>query len=322
MLGMHGSVAANKAVGECDLLIAVGARFDDRVTGKVSEFAQHACKAHIDIDPTAIGKRVPIDIPVVGDIKNVLTKLLEQIHSVERTEWVSKVTGWAKTHPFEYDRNSPKLLPEYVIEKIYELTKGEAIIVTDVGQHQMWAAQFYKYIYPRSLITSGGLGTMGFGLPAAIGAQAGRPDKLVINIAGDGSIQMNFQEMVVAVEHKFPVKVVVINNRCFGMVRQWQQLFYKGEYSISRLCYSKRIPIERICYNGKCEYLPDFVRLAEAHGAVGMRVTEKEKLVPTLEKAFSISGPVLVECIVEEEENVFPMVPPGASLKEMIHRMI
>lgn len=323
MLGMHGSVAANRAVDECDLLIAVGARFDDRVTGKISEFAQHACKAHIDIDPTAIGKRVPIDIPVVGDIKNVLIRILELVSVHDRTEWLTKVTNWTKTHPFEYNYNNPKLLPEYVIEKIYELTKGEAIIVTDVGQHQMWSAQFYKYIHPRSFITSGGLGTMGFGLPAAVGAQAGMMGKLVINIAGDGSIQMNFQEMVVAVEHKFPVKVIVINNKCFGMVRQWQQMFYKGEYSVSRLSKSKRTSIERICCDGKEDtYLPDFVRLAEAHGAVGMRVTEKEKLVPTLEKAFAMSGPVLVECIVDEEENVFPMVPPGASLKEMIHRMV
>ncbi|MBA4389034.1 MAG: acetolactate synthase, large subunit, biosynthetic type [Verrucomicrobia bacterium] len=318
MLGMHGSVGANLAVSQCDLLVSVGARFDDRVTGKISEFAPHATKAHIDIDPSAIGKSVPIDIPVVGHVKDVLVELLEQVKPVERPEWLAQVAAWQAQHPFAYNRNDPEVLPQYVIEQIYEVTKGDAIIVTDVGQHQMWSAQYFKYTKPRSFLSSGGLGTMGFGLPAAIGAQAGARDKTVINIAGDGSIQMNFQEVVVAVEHDLPVKVVIINNGYLGMVRQWQEMFYKKEYSASRLGQKGRAAMEQLKGQARDVYLPDFVKLAEAHGATGLRVREKKDVAPTLRKALETDGPVVIDCIVKQNENVLPMVPPGASVKEIV----
>ena len=321
MLGMHGSLAANTAVTECDLLIAVGARFDDRVTGKVSEFAPHATVAHLDIDPSTISKSVAADIPVVGHVKLILAELVKLVEPVERPEWEQRIAELKGKPPFSYDAASKELLPQYVIEKIYDLTKGEAIVVTDVGQHQMWSAHFYKYTRPRSFISSGGLGTMGFGLPAAIGAQLGCPGSTVVNIAGDGSIQMNFQELVVAVEHKLPVKVVVLNNGYLGMVRQWQEMFYKKNYSASRLGQSGRGPNENIQAGPEAAYLPDFVKMAEAHGALGLRVKEKKMLVPVLEKAFAHPGPVLVECVVKSDENVYPMVPPGASLTSMIQSM-
>ncbi len=320
MLGMHGSAAANFAVQECDLLVSVGARFDDRVTGKVSEFAPHAKIAHIDIDPSAIAKSVEVDIPVVGDVRQVLSELLPQVESRERASWLAKLGQWQAKHPFSYDPDPAKLMPQYVIEQIYKLTGGKAIIATEVGQHQMWAAHFYKYTRPRTFISSGGLGTMGFGLPAAIGAQAGCRDQMVVDIAGDGSAQMNFQEMVVAVEHKLPVKVVILNNTYLGMVRQWQEMFYKHEYSATVLRQSDRPKNERIA-DGAAGYLPDFVKLAEAHGAYGDRVVRREDVIPALEKAFAYNGPALVECMVEREANVYPMVPAGASLTEMIHSM-
>ena len=323
MLGMHGSVAANTAVSHCDLLIAVGARFDDRVTGKVSEFAPHAIKAHIDIDPSAIDKCVRVDIPVLGDVKQVLRELLAKVAPVECGEWLESTAKWSAENPFTYDRNTQELLPQYVIEQIYELTRGDAIITTEVGQHQMWTAQHYKHCRPRSFLSSGGLGTMGFGLPAAIGAQAALRDKLVIDIGGDGSTQMNIQELVVAVEHKLPIKVIVLNNSHLGMVRQWQEMFYNKEYSATVLKQNGRPANEQIKNDpgtpGK--YLPDFVKIAEAHGALGLRVRTKAELIPTLKKAFTTPGVVLVECIVRPEENVYPMVPPGASLMEMIHSM-
>lgn len=321
MLGMHGSVTANYATHECDLLVSIGARFDDRVTGKISEFAQKAQIAHIDIDPSAISKSVPVDIPVVGDVKKVLRELIPQIETKNRKEWLAQIAAWQNQYPFAYDQDPKKLMPQYVIEQIYQLTKGDAIIVTEVGQHQMWSAQYYKYTQPRTFISSGGLGTMGFGLPAAIGAQVGRPDKMVIDISGDGSAQMNFQEVVVAVEHNIPIKVIILNNGHLGMVRQWQEMFYDRTYSATRLGPSGRGKNEHIKDRAGGKYLPDFVKLAEAHGALGLRVHTREEVAPALKKAFSHEGPVVVECLVEPEANVYPMVPAGASLNEMIQSM-
>ena len=321
MLGMHGSVTANYATHHCDLLVSIGARFDDRVTGKIAEFAPKAIIAHIDIDPTAISKSVPADIPVVGDVKQVLQVLIPLVEKRERTEWLTQLAEWQTKHPFTYDQNPDKLMPQYVIEQIYALTRGDAIIVTEVGQHQMWSAQYYKYTQPRRFISSGGLGTMGFGLPAAIGAQIGRPDKMVVDISGDGSAQMNFQELVVAVEHQVPIKVVILNNGYLGMVRQWQEMFYHKEYSGTCLGQAGRGKNEKIKDRPATSYLPDFVKLAEAHGALGLRVKTRAAVVPILTKAFEAEGPVVVECMVEPEANVYPMVPAGASLVEMIHSM-
>jgi len=301
--------------------VSIGARFDDRVTGKIAEFAPKAIIAHIDIDPTAISKSVPVDIPVVGDVKQVLQALIPLVEKRERTEWLTQLAEWQTKHPFTYDQNPDKLMPQYVIEQIYALTRGDAIIVTEVGQHQMWSAQYYKYTQPRRFISSGGLGTMGFGLPAAIGAQIGRPDKMVVDISGDGSAQMNFQELVVAVEHQVPIKVVILNNGYLGMVRQWQEMFYHKEYSGTCLGQAGRGKNEKIKDCPATSYLPDFVKLAEAHGALGLRVKTRAAVVPTLTKAFEAEGPVVVECMVEPEANVYPMVPAGASLVEMIHSM-
>jgi len=321
MLGMHGSVTANNAVSECDLLVAVGARFDDRVTGRISEFAPKATIAHIDIDPSAIDKSILTDIPVVGHVKTVLKKLAEEVKAQRRTKWLKQIREWQKQYPFAYDQKEPQILPQYVIEQIYELTKGKAIVTTEVGQHQMWSAHFFKYTRPRTFISSGGLGTMGYGLPAAIGAQAGMRDALVVDIGGDGSVQMNFQELVVAVEHGLPVNVVILNNGNLGMVRQWQEMFYNEEYSGSILTQQNRPRNEQVTPHKKHRYLPDFVKLAEAHGAVGIRVTAKKDVIPALRKAFRTKRPVVVECVVKQDENVYPMVPPGASLMQMIHSM-
>jgi acetolactate synthase-1/2/3 large subunit len=321
MLGMHGSVTANYATHHCDLLVSIGARFDDRVTGKIAEFAPHAKIAHIDIDPTAISKSVPVDIPVVGDVKHVLKALIPLVETRERAEWLAQIQGWKQKHPFTYKQQGTKPMPQYVIEQIYALTKGDAVIVTEVGQHQMWAAQYYKYTQPRTFISSGGLGTMGFGLPAAIGAQFGRPDKIVVDISGDGSAQMNFQELVVAVEHQAPIKVVILNNGYLGMVRQWQEMFYKKQYSATCLGQSGRGRNEKIKDRPETPYLPDFVKLAEAHGALGLRAKTRAAVTPMLEKAFETDGPVVVECMVAPEANVLPMVPAGASLTEMIQSM-
>lgn len=320
MLGMHGSVAANNAISECDLLVAIGARFDDRVTGKISEFAPHAVKAHIDIDPSAIDKSVMIDIPVVGHVKQILQALIPLVEVKKRKAWLKKVADWKDNNPFAYDHTSSEILPQYVIEQIYEATKGNAIITTEVGQHQMWSAHYYKYIRPRTFLSSGGLGTMGYGLPAAIGAQAGMRKKTVIDIAGDGSIQMNFQELVVAVEHDLPVKVIILNNGYLGMVRQWQDMFYNSEHSATVLGQKERPLNEKIKSAGG-KYLPDFIKMAEAHGATGIRVDKKKEIPSALRKALMTQGPVVVECIVKPDENVYPMVPPGASLTEMVQSM-
>jgi len=301
MLGMHGTRYANYAVMESDLLIAMGCRFDDRVTGKLDQFAPRAKIIHIDIDPSAISKNVEVDIPIVGHVKKVLEQLNEVAEPIPLKEWLDKINQWKKQYPISYERNGLK--PQKVIEEISRLTDGEAIICTEVGQNQMWTAQFYQFQKPRTLITSGGLGTMGFGFPSAIGAQVARPEATVIDIAGDGSIQMNIQELATAVANRLPVKVIILNNCYLGMVRQWQQLFYKRRYAFT-------------CLEGT---QPDFVKLAEAYGAVGLRIKTVEELEPALKKALAErERPVLVDCRVEPEENVFPMVPAGASLDEMI----
>ena len=306
MLGMHGTFFANQAIQNSDLIIAIGARFDDRITGRLDAFAPNAKIIHIDIDPTSISKNVKVDVPIVGDAKNVLieiNKLLSKLRpkNIEkRKKWQKQIFQWKKENPLTYKKDD-KLRPQFVVEKIYEVTKGKAIIATEVGQNQMWAQQFYKYNYPRQFITSGGLGTMGFGFPAAIGAKLGRPEKIVFDIAGDGSFQMNIQEMATAVHNKVGVKVAILNNGYLGMVRQWQQLFYKKRYSGTDLAPN-----------------PDFVKIAEAYGAFGIRISEKSEVENAIRKAISIEGPVILDFLVEREENVFPMVPAGARLDEVI----
>ena len=320
MLGMHGTAYANHAIQESDLIIAIGARFDDRVTGKLDEFAPQAKIIHIDIDPAAISKNVKVDVPIVGDAKDILSQLLPLVGKPNHKAWLDQVEGWKKKYALTY-KNDDKLRPQYVIEEIYKLTKGEAIITTEVGQNQMWAAQFYKYTKPRTFISSGGLGTMGYGFPAAIGAQIGKPEAVVFDIAGDGSIQMNIQELTTAVLNKLPVKVAILNNRYLGMVRQWQELFYGKRYSY--VCLSRD---EALCPpkcnkpSDKCpQLMPDFVKIAEAFGAVGIRVKKKEEVAPAINKALSIKNkPVFLDFIIEEEENVFPMVAVGTAINKMI----
>ncbi|MFN3407041.1 MAG: biosynthetic-type acetolactate synthase large subunit [Caldimicrobium sp.] len=310
MLGMHGTYYANMAVANCDVLLAVGARFDDRVTGKVDAFAPNAKIIHIDIDPTSIQKNVPVDVPIVGDCKRSLERLLEIIKSVGKPkkywkerfkEWWEQIDIWRRRYPLTYKEDPNYIKPQFVIEKLYELTKGEAIVCTEVGQNQMWAAQFYKFKYPRTLITSGGLGTMGFGFPAAIGAQMGNPGKIVIDVAGDGSIQMNIQELATAMDQKLPIKILILNNGYLGMVRQWQELFYERRYSAVKFITQ-----------------PDFVKLAEAYGAVGIRITKPQEVEPTLKKALSMDKLVILDIIIAPEEGVFPMVPAGKATTEMI----
>lgn len=308
MPGMHGTYYANKSIQESDLLIAIGMRFDDRVTGKISAFAPHAKIVHIDIDPTSIRKNVRVDVPIVGDVKKVLTTLnkvlkeevTETWHEV-RKAWLKQITAWKAERPMTYDREADIIKPQYVIEKIYELTKGDAIITTEVGQNQMWACQFFKYDKPRTFLTSGGLGTMGYGFPAAIGAQLAFPNKLVIDIAGDGSIQMNIQELATAVINKLPVKVAILNNGFLGMVRQWQELFFQERYSHTRLDASV-----------------DFVKIAEAYNAVGLRATKPSEVEPVLKEAFSIKRPVFMDFVIDWQEKVYPMVPAGAAIDEML----
>ncbi len=311
MLGMHGTYAANMAVTNADCLIAIGSRFDDRVTGKISEFAPNAEIIHIDIDPTSISKNVKVDVPIVGDIKNVLKDLLAAIPAAAKLrdyksatkEWLKQVDKWAHAHKLAYKFSQKgKIKPQYVIEELYKITKGNAIITTEVGQNQMWAAQFYRYDHPRTFLTSGGLGTMGFGLPAAIGAQVAYPKKTVVDIAGDGSIQMNIQEVATAVQYKLPVKVVILNNIVLGMVRQWQEFFYERRYS--HTCVSVQ---------------PDYVKLAEAYGAAGLRATKPAEVVGVLKEAMKIKDrPVLMDFRVDPAENVYPMVPAGQPLSKML----
>ncbi len=308
MLGMHGSYYANKAVQGSDLLIGIGVRFDDRVTGKTSAFAPDAKIIHIDIDPTSIRKNVNVDLPVVGDIKNVLKDILNVMKDQKgqwgpvRKAWIKQIDAWKKERPFTYNQDKKIIKPEFVVEKIYEITKGDAIICTEVGQNQMWAAQFYKYDKPRRWLSSGGLGTMGYGFPAAIGAQLACPDKLVFDIAGDGSIQMNIQELATAVINKLPVKVAILNNRFLGMVRQWQELFFKERYSHTDL-----------------DVVPDFVKVAEAYNAAGLRASKPDEVMPVLKEALKIKDrPVFMDFVVDWREKVYPMVPAGAAIDEMI----
>ncbi|MFC1512715.1 biosynthetic-type acetolactate synthase large subunit [bacterium] len=301
MLGMHGTFYANHAVQNSDLLIAVGARFDDRVTGKLTKFAPHAKIIHIDIDPTSISKNVKVDIPVVGDAKEIIKQLINIVQEKKHDNWLKIIERWKKEAPLSYKKDDDKLRPQYVIEQISEITKGEAIICTEVGQNQMWAAQYYDFKYPRTFATSGGLGTMGYGFPAAIGAKLGKPDKQVFDIAGDGSIQMNIQELATAVDNKIPVKIAVLNNGCLGMVRQWQELFYDKRYS-------------HVILKGN----PDFVKIAEAYGAHGMRITDKKDVKKAIQEALKINNVVVMDFIVEQEENVYPFVPAGKALHEMM----
>ncbi len=309
MLGMHGTFTANMAVNNADLILAVGARFDDRVTGKVSAFAANATLVHIDIDPTSIQKNVSVQVPLVADCKQALAALkkelepaaLEQDWAVKHKGWLKQLKAWTKEHPLTYKESGAGISPQYVVEVIDQLTRGKAIVATEVGQNQMWAAQFLKITAPNTFLSSGGLGTMGYGFPAAIGAQMAFPDALVIDIAGDGSIQMNIQELATAVCHNLPVKIVILNNGYLGMVRQWQELFYQKNYCETCM-----------------EAQPDFVKLAEAYGAAGFRVTEKKDVVPVLKKAFKLKKTVIVDVRVEREANVYPMVPAGASLTEML----
>ena len=299
MLGMHGSAYANYAVQECDLLIAVGARFDDRVTGTIKGFAPNAKIVHIDIDPSSISKNVNVDIPVVGDAKHILAELVNEVQYREREKWFKKISEWKKKFPFSYDRNASTVKPQYVVEELCRQTKGNAIITTGVGQNQMWAAQFYRFSRPRQLISSGGLGTMGYGLPAAIGAQVARPNETVIDIDGDHSFNMTMTELRTAVENELPIKVCILNNGYMGMVRQWQELFYNKRYSKSYLSN------------------PDYATVAEALGAVGITVDKKADVPKGIKKMLSQKRPCVVDFKVEQEENVWPMVATGKSLNEM-----
>ncbi|MFP4446588.1 MAG: biosynthetic-type acetolactate synthase large subunit [Desulfosudaceae bacterium] len=310
MPGMHGTFRANMSLAECDLLIAVGVRFDDRVTGKTDEFAAKATIVHVDIDPTSIHKNVAVDIPVVGDCRATLAHLLQLYTAAKeafdektanaRERWRRQIEEWKETRPLAYDQKEI-IKPQYVVEKLYELTRGEAIITTEVGQNQMWAAQYYHYSRPGQFATSGGLGVMGYGLPAAIGAQVADAKATVIDIAGDGSIQMNIQEMMTAVSHDLPVKIAILNNGYLGMVRQWQELFYDKRYASTNM-----------------EAAPDFVKLAEAYGAVGLRATRPEEVEKVIKEALATPRPVIMDFVVEREENVYPMVPAGSPITNMI----
>ena len=310
MLGMHGTYYSNMAVQNSDLIIGIGVRFDDRVTGKTASFAPHAKIIHIDIDPTSIRKNVRVDIPVVGDVKSVLRDMLKVLKeegareqwSAIRKAWLKQIEQWRHERPMTYNYEENVIKPQFVVEKIYEVTKGDAIICTEVGQNQMWAAQFYKYDKPRRFLSSGGLGTMGFGFPAAIGAQFACPDALVIDIAGDGSIQMNIQELATAVINKLPVKVAILNNHYLGMVRQWQEMFFKERYSYSNL-----------------DVVPDFVKVAEAYGAKGFKAVKPQEVEPVIREALKVKDrPVFMDFIVDWKEKVYPMVPAGAAINEML----
>src|SRR6478736_6690769 len=307
MPGMHGTRTANYAMDEADLICAIGARFDDRVTGKLSEFAPRAKFIHIDVDPAEISKNVPAHIPIVGDARNVLAKLVVEYRAIgadpARLEpWWSRIEGWRAKHPLTYEDSADnEIKPQYMIKALYEATGGEAILTSDVGQHQMWAAQYYHFKQPRQWINSGGLGTMGFGLPAAMGAAVGRPGELVCCVAGDGSVQMNMQELATCAQNQIPIKVFIMNNGYLGMVRQWQELFWDGKYS-----------------HVDMGEFPDFVKLAEAYGVTGMRFEDKRTLVEDMRRAIATDGPVLVDVRVTREENTYPMIPAGSAAREMV----
>ncbi|MGA2454193.1 MAG: biosynthetic-type acetolactate synthase large subunit [Solirubrobacteraceae bacterium] len=307
MLGMHGTRAANYAMDEADLICAVGARFDDRITGKLSEFAPRAKFIHIDVDPAEISKNVPAHIPIVGDAKNVLAKLVIEYRAIgadptRLDAWWSRIDGWKAKYPLAYeDTTDAEIKPQYMIRALWEATGGQAIVTSDVGQHQMWTAQLYDFPEPRRWINSGGLGTMGFGLPAAMGAAVGAPDRLVCCVAGDGSVQMNAQELATCAQNDIPIKVFIMNNGYLGMVRQWQELFWDGKYS-----------------HVDMGEFPDFVKLAEAYGVTGMRFTDKHTLVDDIKRAIAVEGPVLVDVRVTREENTYPMIPAGMAAREMV----
>ena len=301
MPGMHGTYTANMAFTECDLVIGIGVRFDDRVTGKIEGFAPHADIIHIDMDPAAIAKNVEVDIPVVGDAKVIIGQILRTIGKRDRSDWNDYIEKIQREHPLAYNQGNEIIKPQYVIEQIDDVTGGDAIITTEVGQNQMWAALYYKFNKPRRFISSGGLGTMGYGFPAAIGAQLGCPDQVVFDIAGDGSIQMNIQELATVVQHNIPVKIAILNNQYLGMVRQWQELFYNRRYSSTCI---------------ECQ--PDFVKLAEAYGAHGIRAEKPEEVRPAIEKAIATTGPVVMDFRVDREENVWPMVAPGAPIYDVM----
>ncbi|HEY2571741.1 MAG TPA: biosynthetic-type acetolactate synthase large subunit [Solirubrobacteraceae bacterium] len=307
MLGMHGTRAANYAMDEADLICAVGARFDDRITGKLSEFAPRAKFIHIDVDPAEISKNVPAHIPIVGDAKHVLAKLLIEYRAIgpdrERlSAWWTRIEGWKEKYPLAYEDSADnEIKPQFMVQALHEATGGEAIVTSDVGQHQMWAAQYYDFPRPRRWINSGGLGTMGFGLPAAMGAAVACPDRLVCCIAGDGSVQMNAQELATCAQEQIPIKVFIMNNGYLGMVRQWQELFWDGKYS-----------------HVETGEFPDFVKLAEAYGATGMRFEDKTTLVADMKRAIQTPGPVLVDVRVTREENTYPMIPAGQAAREMV----
>lgn len=298
MLGMHGTKTSNLGVTKCDLLITVGARFSDRVTGNTAKFAQNAKIIQIDVDAAEINKNIKVDCSIIGDVKEVLKELNKKIHPKNHDAWVKEVEDMKEKYPLKY--NQEGLTGPYVIEELYRVTKGDAIVVTDVGQHQMWAAQYYKYKEPRTLITSGGLGTMGYGLGAAIGAKFGRPDKVVVNIAGDGCFRMNMNEVATAARNNLPLVEIVINNHVLGMVRQWQTLFYDHRYSSTIL-----------------DDKVDFVKFAESMGAVGIRVTKKEEVGPAIEKAIALNTTVVLDCQIDCDDKVFPMVPAGAPIEEV-----
>ena len=302
MLGMHGTKTSNLGVTKCDLLITVGARFSDRVTGNTAKFAQNAKIIQIDVDAAEINKNIKVDCSIIGDVKEVLKELNKKIHPKNHDAWVKEVEDMKAKYPLKY--NQEGLTGPYVIEELYRVTKGDAIVVTDVGQHQMWAAQYYKYKEPRTLLTSGGLGTMGYGLGAAIGAKFGRPDKVVVNIAGDGCFRMNMNEVATAARNNLPLIEIVINNHVLGMVRQWQTLFYDHRYSSTIL-----------------DDKVDFVKFAESMGAVGIRVTKKEEVGPAIEKAIALNTTVVLDCQIDQDDKVWPMVAPGAAISEVFDEM-
>jgi acetolactate synthase I/II/III large subunit len=303
MLGMHGTWYANTAVHECDVLIAVGSRFDDRVTGRLSDFSPHSKKIHIDIDPACVNKNIIVDVPLVGNVKDILPKITKQLKKSDYSAWNNYLTTVKQAHPLKFDQPKGIIMPQRVIQQISEITNGDAIVTADVGQHQMWAAQYYQFNHPRSWINSGGLGTMGFGFPAALGAAVGCPERTVFAIVGDGGFQMTPWELTTAAHYKIPVKIAILNNGYLGMVRQWQQLFYGRRYSHSHLEPSN----------------PDFVKLAEAYGAVGLRATHPDEVRPTLEAAMKITDrPVVMDFVVKAEENVYPMIPAGMSFYDMV----
>ncbi len=301
MPGMHGMAYASKAIEEADLLIALGMRFDDRITGKPSAFALRSRKIHIDIDPSEIGKNVPVDVPIVGDIKRVLEKLNKLVEPATHLEWIQDIDKLKHDHPSMYIRQTEKLLPQFIINQLSKATNGEAIVVTGVGQHQMWAAQHYMFKDPRTWVSSGGSGAMGYEVPGAMGAQMGAPGKVVWSVAGDGGFQMTMAELATMVENNIPVKFAIINNSVLGMVRQWQEFFYQKSYVATQYTHN-----------------PDFVKLADAFGMLGLRVTEKTQVMPAIQKAMEYDGPALIDFVVEEEENVYPMIPAGQTIHDLI----